>query len=77
MYATLFCNTDSCSKQYRCTVALNLLSTLVHKHNISIERLVGAPGHGKGYVDGLNVVDQNIWRRVWCLSKHPVKKFLT
>ena len=28
LYATLFCNTDGCSKQYRCAVVMYLLSLL-------------------------------------------------
>ena len=40
--ATLFCFTNSCSKKYRCIVAMYLLSILAQKHSISIERIIGA-----------------------------------
>ena len=36
------------------------LSILAQKHLMSIKRLVGAQGHGKGYFEGLNVVDKNV-----------------
>ena len=54
----MFDNTDGCAKQYRCATALHLLSMLAVKHNITIDRAVGAPGHGKDLIDGLNAVDK-------------------
>ena len=33
---------------------LYLLSTLAHAYNINIDRVVGAPGHGREVVGGLN-----------------------
>ena len=62
---TLYCNCDGAAKQYRCANALYYLSWLATKYNISIERAICAPGHGKDVVDGLNAVD-----------KHYLKKFM-
>mmetsp|Transcript_39227 Transcript_39227/g.95297 ORF Transcript_39227/g.95297 Transcript_39227/m.95297 type:complete len:477 (-) Transcript_39227:173-1603(-) len=51
-------DTDGCSKQYRCGNALYLLSLLACTYSITIDRAIGAPGHGKEVVDGLNAVDK-------------------
>ena len=74
LYSTLFCNTDGCSKQYRCAVAMYFLSLLATRYTISIERLIGAPGHGKGYVDGLNAVDKQFLKRIMMLIKTPTEE---
>ena len=55
---TMFDNTDSCAKQYRCATAIHLLSMLAVEFNTAINRSVGAPGHGKDLVDGLNACDK-------------------
>jgi len=52
--STIFCNTDGCSGQYRCGTAFYFLSSLSYTHKLAISRAVGAPGHGKCIVDGLN-----------------------
>ena len=41
------------------------------KYSISIERLIAAPGHGKGYVDGLNAVDKQYLKNIMMLIKSP------
>jgi hypothetical protein len=51
-------DTDGCAKQYRCATALFLLTLLSCVHNVTIDRAVGAPGHGKDIVDGLNAADK-------------------
>jgi hypothetical protein len=43
----LYETTDGCGAQYRSATALWFLSALSTKHNISIDRSFGAPGHGK------------------------------
>jgi hypothetical protein len=53
-----FNNTDGCTAQYRSYRALYLLSMLAIRFAIIIDRAVGAPGHGKDEVDGLNAVDK-------------------
>jgi hypothetical protein len=54
----VFDDTDGCSKQYRSGTALFLLTLLAVTHGVIIDRAVGAPGHGKDEVDGLNAVDK-------------------
>lgn len=51
-------DTDGCAKQYRCGTALLFLSLLACTCNITIDRAIGAPGHGKDIVDGLNATDK-------------------
>ena len=47
-------NTDGCAEQYFCATALYLLSMLSHAYNIIINPGVGATGHGREVVGGLN-----------------------
>ena len=56
--STIMEDTDSCAKQYRCATAFYLLSRLAVQFDVVIDRAVGAPGHGKGVVDGLNALDK-------------------
>ncbi|OEU07188.1 hypothetical protein FRACYDRAFT_251490 [Fragilariopsis cylindrus CCMP1102] len=56
----LYETTDGCGAQYRSATALWFLSGLSIKHNIVIDRSFGAPGHGKGIVDGVNGTDKNL-----------------
>ncbi|OEU19555.1 hypothetical protein FRACYDRAFT_235613 [Fragilariopsis cylindrus CCMP1102] len=56
----LYETTDGCGPQYRSATALWFLSGLSIKHNIVIDRSFGAPGHGKGIVDGVNGTDKNL-----------------
>lgn len=55
---TIVDDTDGCAKQYRSGTALYLNSLLATTHGVIIDRAVGAPGHGKDEVDGLNAVDK-------------------
>ena len=55
---TILEDTDSCAKQYRSGTSLYLNTLLATTHGIVIDRAVGAPGHGKDEVDGLNAVDK-------------------
>ena len=63
--------TDECGKQYRCVTALYLLSVLASKFNIIIDRVVGAPYHGKIKIDGLNAVDKIFLRKKMCMIGTP------
>ena len=67
--STLFCNTDGESKQYRCANSLYYLSLLSTKYNINIDRAIGAPGHGKNIVDGLNAVDKHYLKKIMRITK--------
>ena len=51
---TIVDDTDGCAKQYRSGTALYLNSLLATTHGVIIDRAVGAPGHRKYEVDGLN-----------------------
>ena len=57
---TIFDNTDGCAKQYRCATALHFLSVFCSNKKVCIDRAIGAPGHGKDLVDGLNARENNI-----------------
>jgi hypothetical protein len=61
---TMFDNTDGCAKQYRCATAIHLLSMLAVEFNMAINRSVGAPGHGKDLVDGLNACDKQYLKKM-------------
>ena len=43
-----------------------MLST---KFNINIDRAIGAPGHGKDIVDGLNAVDKHYLKKIMRITK--------
>ena len=45
-------------EQKRCATVLYLLSILAHTYNIIIDRVVGAQGHDREVVDGLNATDK-------------------
>ena len=45
---TILDHSDGCSKQYRCGTALYLLSVLSSQFGVTFDRMIGAPGHGKG-----------------------------
>ena len=45
-----------------------LLNILCLKFNIVIDRAIGAPGHGKSVIDGLNAVDKHYLKTVMCMS---------
>ena len=56
--STIWENTDGCSDQYRCATVLYLLSILSHVYKIVLASSVGAPGHDRGFVYGLNTTDK-------------------
>ena len=61
--STIWEHTDGCTKQYRCAKALHLLSYLATEFDITIDRQIDAPGHGKDVVDGLNAQDKVYLRK--------------
>lgn len=67
----MFDDTDGCAKQYRCALALYLLSMLAAIHGVVIDRAIGAPGHGKDLVDGLNAVDKRYLSGKMCVLGMP------
>ena len=68
---TLYDETDGCAKQYRCSNAIYLLSVLASKYGITIDRGIGAPGHGKDDVDGLNATDKRYLQGKFCMIGTP------
>jgi hypothetical protein len=69
--SVMFDGTDGCSKQYRCGAALFLLSLLSSLHRIVIDRMIGAPGHGKDIVDGLNATDKRFLAQKMTMIGRP------
>ena len=51
-------STDGCYKQYRCGSSLYFLSLLSSNFNITIDRMIGIPGHEKDIVDAINACDK-------------------
>ena len=64
-------DTDGCAKQYRCGTAIYLLSMLAVMFDITIDRAIGAPGHGKDIVDALNATDKVYLRHKMCMIGTP------
>ena len=46
--------THGCAKQYRCSIAYQLMSYLSKSYQIVLDRDVDTLGHGKDVVDGFN-----------------------
>jgi hypothetical protein len=61
---TMFENADGCVKQYCCTASIHLISMLATELNITKNQSVGAPGHGKDLVDGLNACDKQYLKKM-------------
>jgi hypothetical protein len=51
-------DTDGCAKKRRSASALSLLSLIAAIYGVVCNRAIGAPGHGKDKVDGLNAADK-------------------
>ena len=68
---TVWKSTDGCSKQYRCGSALYFLSYISIKYKMIIDRMIGAPGHGKDLVDGINAIDTRYLKGKMCMIGTP------
>jgi hypothetical protein len=66
-----FTLTDGCGKQYRCGSALYLLSLLASQKHVVVDRAIGASGHGKDIVDGLNATDKRFLKGKMCPIGSP------
>jgi hypothetical protein len=64
-------NTDECAKQYRCGTAFVLLSVLASVYGITIDRPIGAPGHCKDIVNGINATDKQFLAKKMCMIGIP------
>ena len=69
--STIFENTDGSGTQYRNGTGMSHQSGLAVKFQVVIDRAVGAPGHGKDVVDGLNAVDKRYLRKAMLRADHP------
>jgi hypothetical protein len=58
MLGTVFDHTNSCTKQYHSATAIYRIST---KNHVTINHVIGAPGHGKDVVGALNTKIQQTW----------------
>ena len=67
--AVMYEQADGCSKQYKSGTALWSMSFLSKKYKIVINRMVTAPGHGKGMVDALAGFDKWFIRKHFCAVK--------
>jgi hypothetical protein len=63
--STMWDETDGCMKQYRSGNAMYLLTVLAAMFDITIDRAIGAPGHGKDLVDGLNATDKRYLKELF------------
>lgn len=63
--------TDGCAKQYRCGNALYLLSLLAVEHEMRIDRMIQAPGHGKCKIDGYCACEKSFLKAKMCFVGTP------
>ena len=56
--STVWEDTDGCAEQYRCDLAIYLLTVLSSSYDIIIDRAINVPGHGNNVVDVLNGIDK-------------------
>ena len=57
--STVLEDTDGCSKQYRCSLAIYLMTVLSYLYGIIIDREINTPGHGKNVVDEINTTEKH------------------
>jgi hypothetical protein len=50
--------TNGCGKQYQSATTPFLLSLIATEFDLTFDRAIGAPGHGKDIIDRLNVTDK-------------------
>jgi hypothetical protein len=68
---TILDHSDGCSKQYRCGTALYLLSVLSSQFGVTVDRMIGAPGHGKDVVDALNATTKKYIKQKMRMISNP------
>ena len=52
--STVWEDTDSYAKQYKCALSIYLMNVLSSKYGITMNSVINAPVHGNTVVDGLN-----------------------
>ena len=55
---TIWESTDCCCKEYYCGTSLYFLSLLSSDFNITIDRMIGASGYWKEFMDAINACDK-------------------
>ena len=68
---TIYQSTDGYSKQYLCGSALYFLSYISFKYKIIIYRMIGALGHGKDFVYGINASNKRYLKGRICMIGTP------
>jgi hypothetical protein len=69
---TILDHSDGCSKQYRCGTAIYLLSVLSSSQfGVTVNRMIGAPGHGKDVVDALNATTKKYIKQKMLMVSNP------
>ena len=56
--STVWEETDGRAKQYRCALAIYLITLLSYSYSITMDRVINAPVHGNNVVDGINTTDK-------------------
>ena len=59
--STLLEDTNGCAKQYRCDLAIYLMTVLSYSYGIITDRAINAQGHGNNVVNGLNAKGQTLF----------------
>ena len=67
-------NNDGCAEKYRCASALYLMLVLSQCHSIIFDQGIGAPGHVKEVVDGLNAIDKKYMYQLMSTFQIPRSK---
>ena len=60
--STIWEKTDGFSNQYMCALTICFLGVVPLTLKIGIHRSIGAPDHGKDFLDGLNYRDKGCLR---------------
>jgi hypothetical protein len=68
---TILYHSDGCSKQYRCGTALYLFSDISIHFGVTVDCMIGAPGHGKDVVDALNATTKKFIKQKMCMLSNP------
>ena len=68
---TILDHSNGCSKQYRCGTSIYLLLVLSSQFGVTVDRMIGAPGHGKDVVDALNATTKKYIKQKMRMVSNP------
>ena len=69
-------NTHGCADQYRCNLALYIVSVIYQCYSVIIDRGISAYGHGKELFYGINDIDKRyIYQLMYNVQLTGSKKF--